>query len=51
LEKEEIIAFFFGVIEQLTAEIAELKAQINQNSKNSSKPPSSDGYKKPQPNA
>ena len=29
--------------------IAELKEQINKNSQNSSKPPSSDGYKKPAP--
>jgi len=49
LEKEEIVALLLGIIEQLTKEIAELKAQINKNSKNSSKPPSSDGYKKPQP--
>ena len=49
LEKEEIIALLLGIIEQMAAEIATLKAQINQNSKNSSKPPSSDGYKKPQP--
>jgi transposase len=31
----------------LKQEIAELKAQLNQNSKNSHKPPSSDGFKKP----
>jgi transposase len=49
LSKEEIIALLLGIIEQQAAEITELKAQINQNSKNSSKPPSSDGYKKPQP--
>ena len=49
LEKEEIVSLLLDIIEKLTEEIAELKAQINQNSKNSSKPPSSDGYKKPQP--
>ena len=54
LDKEEIIAVLFAVIDQqtktierLTREIAELKVQLNQNSKNSSKPPSSDGFKKP----
>lgn len=30
-------------------EIAKLKEQVNKNSKNSSKPPSSDGFDKPQP--
>lgn len=49
LEKEEIITLLLGVIEQLTIDVAELKAQLNQNSKNSSKPPSSDGFKKPKP--
>ena len=37
---------FLGLIAALQNEVAELKAQLNQNSKNSSKPPSSDGYKK-----
>ena len=34
-------------IEELNKTIAELKEQLNKNSNNSSKPPSSDGYKKP----
>lgn len=33
----------------LTEENAKLKEQLNKNSKNSSKPPSSDGFNKPQP--
>jgi transposase len=33
-------------IEQLSAENAELKSRLNQNSQNSSRPPSSDGYRK-----
>jgi transposase len=37
------------LIEKLTAEIAELRARLNMNSRNSSKPPSSDGYAKPSP--
>ena len=35
------------IILALTEEIAELKAQIHQNSSNSSKPPSSDIWKQP----
>jgi len=38
-----------GLIEKLMAEIAELRARLNMNSRNSSKPPSSDGYAKPAP--
>lgn len=34
-------------IQHQAAEIAELKRQLGQNSRNSSKPPSSDGFKKP----
>lgn len=36
-------------IEELNQTIKELKEQLNKNSKNSSKPPSTDGYKKPSP--
>ena len=49
LEKEEIIVLLLTIIEQQAKEIAELKRQLNQNSRNSSKPPSSDGYSKPSP--
>jgi transposase len=49
LEKEEIIVLLLSIIEQQAKEIAELKRQLNQNSKNSSKPPSSDGFNKPAP--
>lgn len=38
-----------ALIEKLTAEIAELRARLNMNSRNSSRPPSSDGYAKPAP--
>ncbi len=43
--KEELIAFIL----QLCARVSELEAQLAKNSRNSSKPPSSDGYGKPQP--
>ena len=49
LEKEEIIDILFGVIEKLTLKVAELEVRLNQNSKNSSNPPSSDKFGKPTP--
>jgi len=36
-----------GIIERLEPEVAELTRQLGRNSKNSGKPPSSDGLKKP----
>lgn len=36
-------------ISMLEREVAELREQLSKNSRNSSKPPSSDGYQKPQP--
>jgi transposase len=47
LSKEEIIDFLLAMIQQQAEKIAELEARLNQNSKNSSKPPSSDVFKKP----
>ena len=49
LEKEEIIAVLFAIIEQQTQKIAELEARLNQNSGNSSNPPSSDKFGTPKP--
>jgi len=43
------IAAQTALIAQLNQAIQELKEQLNKNSKNSSKPPSSDGLKKPSP--
>ena len=44
LDKTELIAIILALVER----VAELEARLNMNSKNSSKPPSSDGFKKPQ---
>ena len=46
-KRDKAIAELKGENTTLKAEIAELKAKINANSRNSSKPPSSDGFKKP----
>ena len=44
-----VIARLEARIDEQDAQIAELKARLGQNSRNSSKPPSSDGYGKPSP--
>lgn len=52
LSREELIAIIVAqqkTIQELTARIAELEERLNKDSHNSSKPPSSDGYKKPSP--
>jgi transposase len=41
-----LIASLLAKVEKLTAEVADLKARLNKNSKNSNKPPSSDGPRK-----
>ena len=41
-----LVASLVAKVEELTSEIAELKARLNKNSNNSNKPPSSDGPKK-----
>ena len=46
-KRDKVIAELKGENTKLKAEIAELKAMLNANSRNSSKPPSSDGFKKP----
>ena len=45
----ETVAKLTQTIEELNHTIAELRERLNKNSQNSSKPPSSDGYKKPAP--
>jgi transposase len=47
LEKEELLEVLLSIIAQQAEKIAELEARLNMNSKNSSKPPSSDGFKRP----
>ena len=45
----EQLARLNATVDSLQQTIKELQEQINKNSKNSSKPPSSDGLKKPAP--
>ena len=48
-KRDKVIAELKAENSKLKAEIVELKAKLNANSGNSSKPPSSDGFKKPAP--
>jgi transposase len=55
-ENDELIRVLMARVQALTAEmaaltaqLAELEGRLAQNSRNSSKPPSSDGYGKPKP--
>ena len=48
-EKIDLIIELMARIEQLSARVIEIEARIGMNSSNSSKPPSSDGYVKPNP--
>jgi len=43
----EVIEELRGRVVELEGEVAELRARLSQNSRNSSRPPSSDGYAKP----
>jgi transposase len=45
-EIKSLVLFLLDKISQLERENAELRSRLNQNSSNSSRPPSSDGYKK-----
>lgn len=52
LDKDDLIALIIKQSEQirlLSVQIVELKDQLAKNSRNSGKPPSSDGLKKPKP--
>jgi transposase len=48
-EKDDLIRSLFARVQELTAKVAELEGRLAQNSRNSSKPPSSEGYGKPKP--
>lgn len=48
-KQNEIIERLTAELASAKAEIAELKEKLNKNSRNSSKPPSTDGYEKPTP--
>jgi len=47
--KVDLIIQLMAQVAQLTARVTELEARLGMNSANSSKPPSSDGYSKPNP--
>jgi transposase len=49
-ERDAVIAQQAARIAELEALVVELRARLDQNSRNSSKPPSSDGYAKPEVN-
>ena len=45
----QLVESLWAHIQQLDARVKVLEAQLNKNSRNSGKPPSSDGFKKPNP--
>jgi transposase len=48
-EKDDLIRLLFAQVQELTEKVAELEGRLVLNSRNSSKPPSSEGYDKPKP--
>lgn len=49
VDKDELIRALFAEVQGLRAEIVALKGRLVQDSRNSSKPPAADGYRKPKP--
>ena len=48
-QKDDLILQLYAQIEKLTSRVEALESKLSKNSRNSSKPPSSDGYDKPKP--
>ncbi len=48
-QKDQLILKLFDYIERLESRVKELEERLSKNSGNSSKPPSSDGFNKPNP--
>src|SRR5918996_3133858 len=48
-EKDDLIRSLFARVQELTAKVTELEGHLALNSRNSSKPPSTEGYAKPKP--
>jgi len=48
-EKDDLIRSLFVCVTELTVRVAELEGRLALSSRNSSKPPSSEGYGKPKP--
>jgi len=44
-EKDDLIRAIFAQVETLLSKVAELEGRLAQNSRNSSKPPSTDGFR------
>lgn len=48
-ERDTLVAALTGELQELRAQVADLAAQVKQNPRNSSRPPSSEGLGKPAP--